>query len=218
MLVVICWFLWYYCLSTYTVLFYVNFDEITGDFVHWCVLFITTRHHVGRCCRLIWRHHRTLTASAAASPRLPCCTSCRTFCCLSTVAISPLCSFWTRRRHSTSSTMTSSYNALKQALASQALPWVGSRLTFPAGHSTSVVEQLDRLLYHSSAACTRLGLGASLIHTVCRWPFCSYFAAWPFSAPVCRRHPELRLVLDWRSRFLAESFWVSQRRRQRDEM
>jgi len=48
----------------------------------------------------------------------------------------------------------------------------------------------------------KLGLGASLIHTVCRWPCCSYFAAWSFSAPVCRRHPDLWLVLaDWRSRF-----------------
>jgi len=41
---------------------------------------------------------------------------------LSTAVISLLWSFWTCRRHSTPSTMTSSYNALKRALASQAPP------------------------------------------------------------------------------------------------
>ena len=54
---------------TYTELFYVNFDEITGDFVHWCVFFITTRRHVGRCCRLV-RRHRHISA-ASPPPRLP---------------------------------------------------------------------------------------------------------------------------------------------------
>ena len=36
-------------------------------------------------------------------PRPPCCTSCQTFCCLSTVAVLLLRSFWTRRRHWTQS-------------------------------------------------------------------------------------------------------------------